>query len=435
MVADRAVQVNPVRSAAIRRALDAGTLSAESHVRDQLARIEALEPDVQAWTHLDADQALQQARAADERLRRGDRHPLLGLSVGLKDIIDTADMPTENGTVLHAGRRPQQDAVLVQQLRAAGAVILGKTVTTELATYAPGKTRNPHRLTHTPGGSSSGSAAAVACGMVDLAIGSQTNGSTIRPASFCGVASFKPTRMRIDRRGMLVQSPSFDTVGLFAADAQGLHTLLAALSAGTILRSESAADTPQERSTGLRLAWWCGPLESQLEPGIAEKLRQQARQWHARESLSPEPFDVESLIALHKQIMEAEIARSFRDEYERGAPRLSASLQGQIQRGRQTSEVEWQQALERLQALQSAVDTWMNDADVDALVMPSAPGGAPFGLDATGNPVFCTFATAMDLPALQLPVTQTDDDLPLGIQVVGRRGQDFKLLAWASGLI
>src|SRR5690606_31347757 len=167
------------------------------------ARREAREREVQPWAFLDPEHALRQARAADEARKRGrPLGPLHGLPVGVKDIIDTADLPTENGTVLHAGRRPRQDATLVSLLRAAGAVILGKTVTTELAVYAPNKTRNPHNLEHTPGGSSSGSAAAVADGMVPLAIGTQTNGSVIRPASYCGVYGFKPSHGLIPRTGV-----------------------------------------------------------------------------------------------------------------------------------------------------------------------------------------------------------------------------------------
>src|SRR5580765_7584988 len=170
-----------------------GVLTSEELVQACLERIRALEPKVQAWTFLDEEHALAQARAADERRRSGEPiGPLHGVPVGVKDIFDTADMPTENGTVLHQGRTPREDAAAVKSLRAAGAVILGKTVTTECAYFSPGKTRNPHDPEHTPGGSSSGSAAAVAAGMVPLALGSQTAGSTIRPASFCGVYGFKP---------------------------------------------------------------------------------------------------------------------------------------------------------------------------------------------------------------------------------------------------
>ena len=198
-------------------AIRAGRISAEELVRACLDHIAGLEERIGAWACLDPDLALQQARAADREQREGRAlGPLHGLPVGVKDIFDTRDMPTENGTVLHAGRRPDKDATAVALLRAAGATILGKTVTTELAVYAPAKTRNPHDPARTPGGSSSGSAAAVAAGMVPLALGSQTNGSVIRPASFCGVYGYKPSHGLISRHRVLQQSRALDHVGVFA---------------------------------------------------------------------------------------------------------------------------------------------------------------------------------------------------------------------------
>src|SRR5688500_3543075 len=204
-----------------------GVLTSEELVQECLERIRALEPKVQAWQFLDEEHALAQARALDERKRNGEPlGPLHGVPVGVKDIIDTADMPTENGTVLHQGRTPREDAGVVTMLRVAGAVILGKTVTTECAYFTPGKTRNPHNPEHTPGGSSSGSAAAVGAGMVPLALGSQTAGSVIRPAAFCGVYGFKPTHGLIPRSGILQLSRTLDHVGLFARSVEDLALLL-----------------------------------------------------------------------------------------------------------------------------------------------------------------------------------------------------------------
>src|SRR5207245_2829516 len=204
-----------------------GAISDEHHVAAGLARVREMDARIEAWAFLDPDHALAQARAADEfRLSGAPLGPLHGVPVGIKDIIDTADMPTENGSVLHAGRTPARDASVVAMLRAAGAVIMGKTVTTEFATRAPGKTRNPHDPAHTPGGSSSGSAAAVAAGMVPLALGSQTGGSTVRPASFCGVYGLKPTHGLIPRHGMFQLSRSLDHVGLFARTIDDLALLL-----------------------------------------------------------------------------------------------------------------------------------------------------------------------------------------------------------------
>ena len=211
---------------ALRERLASGALDALALVEACIARIEAREPDVGAWACFDPEFARHQARAMDG-LRRSGRPigALHGLPIALKDIIDTARMPTENGCKLDAGRVPSKDAWIVQRLKSAGAIILGKTVTTELAFMHPGKTRNPHNLGHTPGGSSSGSAAAVADGMVPLAIGTQTGGSVIRPASFCGVTGFKPTFGAIPRSGILMQSHSLDTVGVFAVDPMGAAML------------------------------------------------------------------------------------------------------------------------------------------------------------------------------------------------------------------
>src|SRR4030095_2159280 len=209
-----------------------GVISSEQWVQACLERAAKVEGEVQAWTFLEPEHARAQAGAADEiKMGGGPIGPLHGVPVGLKDIIDTADMPTENGSVLHAGRTPSRDASVVSLLRAAGAVILGKTVTTEFATRTPGKTRNPHNSGHTPGGSSSGSAAAVAAGMVPLALGSQTTGSTIRPASYCGVYGLKPTHGLIPRHGMLQLSRSLDHVGLFARGIEDIALLLEELAA------------------------------------------------------------------------------------------------------------------------------------------------------------------------------------------------------------
>src|SRR5213593_2999496 len=210
-----------------------GVITSVEFVQACLARVRDVDGQIQAWAFLDPEHALAQARAADEyRMSGQPTGALHGVPVGIKDIIDTADMPTENGSVLHAGRTPSRDAAVVSLLRGAGAVIMGKTVTTEFATRTPGKTRNPHNPAHTPGGSSSGSAAAVAAGMVPLALGSQTTGSTIRPASYCGVYALKPTHGLIPRAGMFQLSRTLDHVGLFARTIEDLALLLEELAGG-----------------------------------------------------------------------------------------------------------------------------------------------------------------------------------------------------------
>lgn len=405
--------------------MNLGELNSVEHTEGLLSIIDQVEPQVQAWAHLDRNLALENARLADALRASGKGSALCGVAVGLKDIIDTADLPTENGTVLHAGRRPSRDAEVVRRLRQAGAVIMGKTVTTELATYAAGKTRNPHRLTHTPGGSSSGSAAAVACGMVPLALGSQTNGSTIRPGAFCGVVSFKPSRDALPREGMLSQSPTFDTVGLFARSVRDIVLLFDVL-------SEPALHDPSSAAGLQRFGWFASPFADRLEVGVAERLVFRARQIGTGEALPADlPVPAEELVSLHRLIMEAEIGRSFCAEYQQGRERLSLSLQGQIQRGQATSDEALTDACNRLSRARQLVDQWLLAEGWDGWVMPSAPGGAPEGLTSTGDPIFCTLATVLDLPALQLPGLETPSGMPLGIQVVGRRGSDHELLNWA----
>ncbi|MCI1190842.1 amidase [Calidifontimicrobium sp. SYSU G02091] len=424
-----------------RERLAAGTLTAGGYADALLARIGRSEPAVQAWAALDAAHVRAQAAALDALPPEARHTPLFGLPVGLKDIVDTADLPTENGTVLHAGRQPRRDAVLVQRLRAAGAVVMGKTVTTELATYAPGKTRNPHRTAHTPGGSSSGSAAAVAAGHVPLAVGTQTNGSVIRPASFCGVVGVKPTFGRIARTGVLVQSPSFDHVGVFARsvpDAALLVQVLAGADDGDPATRPRA--TPplldaclQPPPAPPRLGWFPGPFRDRVAADARAAFEA------LRERLAPHlvafelPADAHAVVADHRLVMEAEIAGSFDAEYERGREHLSASLRGQIERGRQTSAVAHRHALARLAAYADALDAAL--ARVDAVLTPAALGTAPAGLASTGDPILCTLWTAAGTPAVSLPLLAGADGLPLGVQLVAARDDDARLLRTARWLM
>jgi Asp-tRNA(Asn)/Glu-tRNA(Gln) amidotransferase A subunit family amidase len=307
-----------------------------------LARIAEREPAVQAWTFLDPDHARAQARAAHEHRQAGrPLGPLHGVAVGIKDIIGTADMPTEDGTVLHAGRQPRHDAALVARLRAAGAVILGKTVTTELAVYSPGKTRNPHDPERTPGGSSSGSAAAVAAGMVPLAVGTQTNGSVIRPAAFCGVYGFKPSFGRIGRAGVLRQSPPLDHVGVFARSVADLALISEVLMghdpddpatrpAARPPLFAVAAEPPPVLPT---LAFVRTPVWRQAEPQVHAAFDELVQALGERVQEVTLPADFERAHEAHRLVMEADLATNFAAEYERGRDKLSAVLREMIERG------------------------------------------------------------------------------------------------------
>ena len=424
------------------RLIREGGLTSEELVRACLERCREIEPKVQAWTFLDEEHALAQARAADELRRSGQTAgALCGVPVGIKDIIDTSDMPTENGTVLHAGRTPRRDAAVVASLRAAGAVIMGKTVTTECAYFHPGKTRNPHNSEHTPGGSSSGSAAAVAAGMVPLALGSQTNGSVIRPAAFCGSYGFKPSHGLVPRSGILRLSRTLDHVGLFARTLEDL-----ALAAEEIAAWDEG--DPDTRSRA-RIPFCAIAAEEPPIPPVIAFIR--TPRWDRLDAESKEAFGelVEALgdrveeVELfpsaaeawdwHKTIMEAEMAANLEREWRDGRDRLSDKLRALIERGRELRAVDYQRAVSRIAPMQESFEELFTQR-YDAILTPAAPGAAPKGLESTGDPVFCTLWTLAGLPAVSLPLLQAANGLPIGVQLVGRRNYDARLLRCARWL-
>ncbi|MEO8080253.1 MAG: amidase [Caldimonas sp.] len=441
MKADDLVDITSLTASEILAAIGDGRTTAEEVVGGCLARIRADEERVQAWAFIDETRALEQARNVDRVRREGHAAgPLHGLPVGIKDIIDTADMPTEDGTVLLAGRRPDFDATVVERLRSAGAIILGKTVTTELATYAPGKTRNPVDPAHTPGGSSSGSAAAVAAHMVPVAIGTQTNGSVIRPAAFCGVYGYKPTFGLVPRHGILEQSRPLDTVGFFARTVEDLAIIAEPLmgyderdpdtrpAARPALREVAMQEPPLPPTFAFTKTpnWDDADDETRLAfDEVAQALGERVF-----------PFSVPALFAdawrWHATIMEADIARSFHELHERGSERLSASLRGQIERGGRVTAVDYNNAVARMRATNAAFDELFDRCD--ALLTAAAPGPAPRGLESTGSPDFSTLWTYTGMPAVTLPLLRADNGLPMGIQLIGRRGDDARLLRTARWL-
>lgn len=417
-----------------------GQLTSEDLVRACLGRSEQLESAVQAWAFLDREHALKQARAADDAQRAGrPLGALHGLPVGVKDIFDTADMPTENGTVLHAGRRPGSDAHVVSLLREAGAVIMGKTVTTELAVYAPGKTKNPHDLERTPGGSSSGSAAAVAAQMVPLAVGTQTNGSTIRPASYCGVVGFKPTSGLVSRVGVLHQS-RLDQVGVFARSVED-----AALFAEELMAYDE--DDPdmrlhahpklletalQEPPLAPELAFVKTPVWDQAETDTQEAFVELVEHLGERvkEIELPQPFV--HAHTWHRTIMESDLALSFAREYAEGKDKLSTALIEMIERGRKALAIEYNHSVNQIRRLNELLEEVFDS--YDAILTPATTGVAPHGLESTGSPVFCTIWTLCGTPAITLPLLQGSNGMPMGLQLVGPRGDDARLLRTARWL-
>jgi Asp-tRNA(Asn)/Glu-tRNA(Gln) amidotransferase A subunit family amidase len=436
-----ASQLNWLAACDAARAIRDGALSAEQLAEACLARIQEAEPRIQAWQFLDPDHVRAQARARDaDRAEGRPCGPLHGVPVGIKDIIDTCDMPTEDGTVLHAGRMPTHDAAVVAMLRAAGAVIMGKTVTTECATYTPGKTRNPHNPGHTPGGSSSGSAAAVASGMVPLAIGSQTNGSVVRPAAFCGVFGFKPSHGLVPRSGILKLSRTLDHVGVFARSVEDIALAMETLAGW----DEADPDTRPRASAAFReiaaqepplpplLAFVKGPAWERVEPQTAEAFAELVAALGQRVQEVELPESARGVLEWHRTVMEAEMAANLDLEWEKGRERLSESLRAQLARGRAVGALEYQQALARIALLNEGFAGIFER--FDAILTPAAAGTAPQGLQSTGDPAFCTLWTFCGMPSLNLPLMQGTDGLPLGAQLVGQRGSDARLLRTARWL-
>ncbi len=408
---------------AIAAGLEGGTLTCVGLVEGLLDRIAALEPEVRAWAFLDPAIALDAARRID---RDGPRGPLAGVPVGVKDIIDTADMPTGYGSPLYAGHRPPRDASCVALLRRMGGLVLGKTVTTEFAYFGPGPTRNPHDPARTPGGSSSGSAAAVAAGMVPVAFGTQTAASISRPASYCGVVGYKPSFGLLDRTGVRPFADSLDTLGALARTVDDAAWFCFAL-AGRPAPDLSA--DPGAVAIGLcRTHEW-----DQAAPESRAALETAAARLSAlgatvREVSLPAPF--RNLWRDQKRIMAVEGARACAAEMNAAPDRLSAPLRELIALGEATTPDELDQALDRAARARAAFPAVMDG--LDALICPAAMGEAPEGIAATGNPIFSRVWTLLGVPSLAVPGCAGPNGMPVGVQVVGRYRDDARTLAVAA---
>ncbi len=418
-----------------------GRISAAELVRDCLARIDTVDGDVQAWAFLDGDHALRQAEAADlHRMQGKPLGPLHGVPVGIKDIFDTGDMPTEFGSSIWKGRTPRADAAAVSRLRADGAIILGKTVTTEYAYFHPGKTRNPHNPAHTPGGSSSGSAAAVAAFMVPGAIGSQTNGSVIRPASFCGVVGFKPTHGLVPRSGALLLSRALDHVGVFARSVEDAALLTESLAGfdeedpdtRPVARPPLAATAISEPPLPPRIAFVKSPVWDQADASTREAFEELATALGEQVSEVELSSEFARAVELHRIVMEVEMAHNLRRDYEKHGAQMSDKLRQLIERGLAHKATDYMAAVAGTGPLNAAIDEVFNE--YDAILTPAAPGEAPAD-GTTGNPIFNTIWTYLGTPAVTLPLLQGETGLPVGAQLVGRRGSDARLLRTANWVV
>ncbi len=429
---DSAIEV--VSATGMARALAANATTCEALTRAALTRIAALEPGIQAWETIDAEGALRQARDCDAALRSGaPRGPLFGIPIAVKDIIETAGLPARFGSPIYAGNVPLSDAACVAIARAAGAIVIGKTVTTELAVFHPGKTRNPRAPGHTPGGSSSGSAAAVAAQMVPLALGTQTAGSVIRPASFCGVVGYKPTFGLIPRAGAKPQCDSLDTIGVFANSVADAALFSAALSGDArLVQNDGPAAAP---CIGLCRTFEWAHAAPDMQAAIAEAARRLAEAG-ARVTPVELPAEFGTLVAAQKDIQLFEACRAYAFEYTVHRDLLSAKLVAILEEGR---TIRWPRYLEaRRHASHCRELIARVFRDCDALLMPAAAGEAPAGLEATGDPVFNRAATVLHVPAISLPGLTGAHDLPLGMQLLGAAWNDAQLLRtarWAEGAL
>ena len=421
-------------------AIRAGRVTSEAVVEACLRRIEETDDVIRAWAYLDAGAALDQARDMD-RIRKAGRATgaLHGVPVGLKDIVDTKDMPTQLGSPVFAGRQPDADARLAEHLREAGAVIMGKTKTTELAFMHPTDTRNPFDSNRTPGGSSSGSAAAVAARHVPLAIGTQTGGSVIRPASYCGVYGFKPTRGTISRSGVFRTSASLDQVGGFANTLEDVALLTDVISGYDQTDPASFARPRAKMAVGAQadvpvepnIAWLDFPFHDRLEEDAVEGLTAVMDGLNGRvERFSASP-QLADLITIHKTIYDYEIRHNMAAISVTHRAELSDEMQAAITRGGDISEAQYEDALAVMASAQSFFVRYFDD--FDAILAPSATGEAvPLTEGHTGDSVFCLAWTLAGLPCLTLPLLVGKNDLPIGVQLIGAPEEDDRLLRTAS---
>ncbi len=417
-----------------------GRITSLELVEACLSRIDETDSDIGAWAYLDRCGALDQAAEMDD-LRRGGRPtgPLHGVPVGIKDIFDTADMPTAWGTRCHADRQPTQDATVIDKLREAGAVILGKTVSTPLAFASPSATRNPHNPAHTPGGSSAGSAAGVAAGHVPLAVGSQTNGSVVRPASFCGVFGYKPTRGLISRRGCLQTSETLDQVGVFGRNLKDVAVLADALTGydpadplthtrpKPQLLKACCAEVPAEPN----FVW----IDLPFYDGIAESTRHGVEELmdllgeRVERIAAPDSFT--DALRHHRVVHEFEFLRNLENDPAIASDQTDDVLKAILGRARTVTPEAYARSLSVIAQAENFFRSFFND--YDAVIAPAALGEAPMLGDGTGDPVCSTIWTFAGLPCLSLPCLTGENDLPVGVQLIAAAEEDdrmFRTAAW-----
>ena len=415
------MRLNEISATEAARRLAAGETTCEALVTACLERIAARDEEVRAWAFVDKERALAEARALDRAPRRSRLH---GVPFGIKDIIDTAELPTEYNSSIYRSFRPKADAASVTLLKHAGCVILGKTVTTEFANNHPSQTRNPHNLAHTPGGSSSGSAAAVADSMVPLALGTQTGGSVIRPAAYCGAFAIKPSFGAINRAGAKFLAESLDTIGIMARAARDLALAMEVLTG----RTPSAPVSSSPRIGLCRTPRW----------SVADRATQAnieaAAQALGKAGASVRDFELppgsDQLFDRHRVIMGYETARALGWEYWNHGEKLSATLKARLDEGWKVPRADYDAMREHSRRCRRALAEAMRE--VDFLLTPSAPSEAPASLASTGDPVFNRAWTLFGTPCVTIPHGRGPNGLPLAVQLVGGYDSDMALIAWAE---
>jgi Asp-tRNA(Asn)/Glu-tRNA(Gln) amidotransferase A subunit family amidase len=407
-----------------RQRIRAGRLTAAALMEACLARIAQREGEIRAFAWLDPAQARRATAASD---RAGGDAPLRGLPIGVKDVLDTADMPSQYGSPIWAGHRPRADAAAVAAARAAGGFVLGKTVTTEFATRHPGPTANPTNPRHTPGGSSSGSTAGLAAGFFPLAFGTQTAGSIIRPAAYCGVVGYKPSYGTLHRAGMKVMSESLDTIGVMARSLADCALFMGALSGRDL--GDPAAKAPRAP----RLALCLGPTADQAAPetrALLERAAEACRRAGAQVAAREMPEAVARAIAVHGHVMNMESAQALAWELAEARAQISEVLCERMDWARAQPAAALDEARAAFATARAAFPAAIEG--FDAVLTPSAPGEAPEGLGWTGDPAFNALWTALGVPCVTVPAGRGPKGLPLGIQVVTRMGEDAQALAGAE---
>jgi Asp-tRNA(Asn)/Glu-tRNA(Gln) amidotransferase A subunit family amidase len=413
------MRLNELGLAQAAQRIERGEITAEALAAACLERIAERDEKLRAWAYVDRAGVLAQARALD-RMPHASR--LHGVPFGIKDIIDTADLPTEYNSPIYRGHQPKADAASVTLLRQAGCLILGKTVTTEFANNHPSQTRNPHNAAHTPGGSSSGSAAAVADFMVPAALGTQTGGSVIRPAAYCGAFAIKPSFGAINRAGTKFLAESLDTIGLFARSAEDLALCLQVLT-GRI--ASSASGNP-------RIGVCRTPRWSLADASVQANVEQAAKTL-AKAGAQVRDFELpagsDQLFDRHKVIMQYETARALGWEYFNHGEKLSGTLKARLDEGWKVTRADYDAMREHARRCRRALAEAMRE--VDFLLTPSAPSEAPASLASTGDPVFNRAWTLFGVPCVTLPCGKGAHGLPLAVQLVGAMDGDMTLLRWA----